>query len=120
MKSSAEFIIRGDPIEDLFNDQARADSALLIRQSRGIVTVFDGHSTVERPYAKVLLDRAGELIARTDSLLSPLVHGLEASGTGCEPMALVVHPRGEAMIMPLEAGEATVRMCNPQPVLRHD
>ena len=93
MKTSAAFTLRGDPLESLFNDDAMAESALLIRQIRGIVMAYDAHSTALRPCAKVLLDRAAELIARTDSKLSPLIHGLEAGGTGCGPMALVVRPR---------------------------
>lgn len=110
--------MRGDPLESLFNDDAGPDSALLIRQFHGIVMAYDGHRTALRPCAKVLLDRAAELIARTDSMLSPLIHGLEAGGTGCEPMALVVRPRGEAMIMTVSAAEETVRLHNPQPILR--
>ena len=118
MKASAEFFIRGDPLESLFNDAAGPDSALLIRQFHGLITAYDGHSTALRPYAKVLLDRAAELIARSDSMLSPLIHGLDSGGTGCEPMALVVRPRGEALIMPVSAAEESVRQRNPQPVLR--
>lgn len=119
MKASAEFSLRGDPLEFLFSDDASAASVLMIRQLHGLVTVFDGHSTGIRPYAKILLERATSLVARTDTMLSPLIHGLESSGTGCEPTALLVRPRGEAVIMPIASAEATVRLHNPQPVLRH-
>ena len=119
MKASSEFFLRGDPVEFLFSDDARADSTLMIQQMHGVVSVYDGHSRVVCPHAKVLLERAVELIRRCDSMLSPHIHGLELGGTGCEPLALLIRPRGEAVIVPMATAEASVRMQNPQPVLRH-
>lgn len=120
MRPSAEFFLRGDPVEFLFIDQAHADSAVMIRQVQGRATVSDGHSTVVRDYAKVLLDRAVQIVAQRYSILSPLIHGLESDGTACIPTALVVRPRGAAIIMSLDAAESVIRIHNHQPVLRHD
>lgn len=114
------FRLPSDALASIFDASAGAQSAVLVWQQHGNAVVSDGHSTEWRPYAKVLIDRAVTIIARADSMLSPWIHGLDAASSGRPPVALVVSPRGSAIILPRTEAYNLARQANPRPVLRRD
>ena len=120
MITSPTFRLPSDALGTLFDVRAGPHSALLLWQQLGKAAVTDGHSTEWRPYARVLLEEAVAIIARADSICSPWIHGLDSAYSGCPPVALVVSPRGAAILLPRIEAYALARQANPRPILRQD